>query len=90
MAEFSADATRQHSHHLSTRAREKRRTRVAVEVGLARAAAADGEARGVVWALERRRAVRAKVDGAAGDAAALVVVDADGQVVAVNERDYTS
>lgn len=63
---------------------------VAVEVGLASTAAADGEARGVVGALECRRAVRAKVDGAAGDAAALVVVDADGQVVAVNERDYTS
>jgi hypothetical protein len=48
--------------------------------------AADREAGGVIWTLERSRAVGAKIDRAVSHMAALVVVDAHRQVVAVDER----
>ena len=65
---------------------KRRRTRIAVEVGLARTLAADGEPGRIERAYQRRRAVRTEVDGAARDAAALLVVDAHREVVAINER----
>jgi hypothetical protein len=49
--------------------------------------AANREAAAVVRALERRRAVGAKVNWAVSDLAALVVGDTHGQVVAINEGD---
>jgi hypothetical protein len=58
-----------------------------VRVDQARALAADGEAGAVERPLERGWAVRAEVDRAVRDAAALVVVDAHGEVVPVDERD---
>jgi hypothetical protein len=69
------------------RARAARRAVRRVRVDQARALAADGEAGAVEGALERGRAVRAEVDRAVRDAAALVVRDAHGEVVPVDERD---
>jgi hypothetical protein len=69
------------------RARAARRAVRRVRVDEARALAADGEAGAVEGALERRRAVRAEVDRAVRDAAALVVRDAHGEVVPIDERD---
>jgi hypothetical protein len=69
------------------RARAARRAVRRVRVHEARALAADREARAIVRALERARAVRAKINRAVRHGAALVVVDPDWQVVAVDERD---
>jgi hypothetical protein len=54
-----------------------------VRVDQAGGLASDGEAGGIEGALELRRAVRAEVDGAVRDAAALVVRDPHGEVVSV-------
>ena len=57
------------------------------EAGDARGLAADDLAGRVLRARERRRAVRVEVDGAVRDVAALVVLDAHGDVEPVDERD---
>jgi hypothetical protein len=69
------------------RARAARGAIGRVAVDEARGLAADGEAVGVEGALERRRAVGPKVDGAVGDLASLVVRDPHRDVVTVNEGD---
>lgn len=67
------------------RARAARRAVSWVGIDQAVGLAADGEARGIVGALQLGRAVRAQVNTAVGDVEAGGGSDGDGQVVTVDE-----